>query len=168
MVEIACWLQGENHSTDHAIVELIDRVTEKIDSHHWTTGIFLDLSKAFDTLNHNILLDKLKFYGIQSNELNLMKSYLQNRQQCTLYNDILSDLQKITHGIPQGSNLGPLLFIIYINDITNLSPLISYILFADDTNLLLSDYDENQLMHMVNGELEKVDDWLKANKLSLN
>ncbi len=160
----------QNHSTDHAIISIIDTLTEKLDSHYFTTGIFLDLSKAFDTINHEILLSKLKYYGIRGTELELIKNYLTNRQQCTQYNETtcISDLLQITHGIPQGSILGPLLFIIYINDITTISNTISTILFADDTNILSFDYDQMELLFNLNSDLNIIDDWLKANKLSLN
>lgn len=157
-----------NHSTDHAIVELIDRVTDKMDSKLWTSGIFLDLSKAFDTLDHKILIDKLDYYGIKNNSLKLLSNYLQNRLQCTNFNNTISTLLPISHGIPQGSILGPLLFILYINDISETSKIFSFILFADDTNLLASGYDQNLLLSEINKDLNIIGDWLKANKLSLN
>ncbi len=158
----------QNHSTEHAIISIIDKITEKLDSHHFITGIFLDLSKAFDTINHDILIDKLKYYGIRNKELELIRNYLHNRKQCTQYNDTISDLLSITHGIPQGSILGPLLFIIYINDIASVSDTLSSILFADDTNVLSYDYNQKELLNNINSDLNKIDDWLKANKLSLN
>lgn len=159
---------NEFPTTDHAIIELIDRVTDNMDSKLWTSGIILDLSKDFDTLDHKILIDKLQYYGIQRHSLNLLTNYLQNRQQCSNYNNTLSNLLTITHGIPQGSILGPLLFIIYINDISSVSKLFSFILFADDTSLLAQDYNQDDLLLKINIDLIKIDDWLKANKLSLN
>ena len=99
-------------------------------------GIFLDLSKAFDTLNHNILLHKLKHYVSSKNSTGLIKNYLENRTQYVNFNNVNSDHQKISTGVPQGSILGPLLFLIYVNDLHNSSKLYQFIFFADDTTLL--------------------------------
>ena len=158
----------QKHSTSQAIIQLIDKITEAIDKKEYTLGIFLDLSKAFDTVNHQILLSKLEYYGIRGCSLSFFSSYLQHRKQYTSINGGKSDFLPITCGVPQGSILGPLLFLIYVNDLPNASKILHSILFADDTNLFYSHNDIHQLIYHVNAELDKVADWLNANRLSLN
>ena len=134
----------------------------------------MDLSKAFDTLDHNILLHKLRHYGIKGSALSWFKSYLSNRYQYVEINGIKSNTQCLRTGVPQGSVLGPLLFIIYMNDIPNSSSMLKFILFADDTSLLdtinlsISPNDNDSLIQSLNTELSKIYDWLAVNKLSLN
>ena len=136
--------------------------------------IFLDLSKAFNTLNHSILLDKLKHYGIKDGALNLLNSYLSDRQQFGQINNIKSSLLPVKTGVPQGSILGPLLFIIYLNDFTNASDIFKIISYADDSTLLakLSDFinrdNKKDINFLLNRELEENCVWLKINRLSLN
>ena len=158
----------KKHSTNHAILELVTKITKAIDSNQYTMGVFLDLSKAFDTVNHAVLLYKLEHYGIRGIVLEWFKNYLQFRKQVVKYKITKSDSLTISCGVPQGSVLGPLLFLIYINDISRCSQLLSFILFADDTNLFLSHHDIETLIRIMNEELEKVALWLTANKLSLN
>ena len=124
------------HCTEHAAIELTDRIITKMDNNEIPIGIFLDLSKAFDTINHKILLSKLKYYGISGVPLQLLDNYLTNRSQYVVIKNIKSNTLQITTGVPQGSILGPLLFLIYINDFSQSSHAFNLISYADDTTLL--------------------------------
>ena len=131
----------EKHSTQLAALELIDRITHELDMGNTPINIYIDLSKAFDTLDHTILISKLQHYGItgaalQPGLLQLLVSYLSNRKQFVQYGDVLSQKTDILMEVPQGSILGPLLFIIYINDMVHSSELFKFINFADDTTLI--------------------------------
>ena len=157
------------HSTELASIELIDRITQDLDKGKVPISIFLDLSKTFDTLDHVILLQKLNYYGIKSVELKLFQDHLQNRTQYVSYDKTNSDMYRISTGVPQGSILGPLLFIIYINDLCNASKLFKMIIYADDSTLYSTlDVFGNYISKNLNLELTKVADWLKLNKLSIN
>jgi hypothetical protein len=127
----------------------------------------LDLSKAFDTVNHSILIRKLEFYGIRGIAKNWFVSYLNNRFQLVTIENISSELEHILCGVPQGSVLGPLLFL-YINDFNNCAPDLDFHLFADDANLFFSESNLQRLEAKLNHELENINEWLCANKLSLN
>ena len=129
----------------------------------------LSLSKAFDTVNHEILLTKLSFFGIEGTYLKLFKSYLHNRKQFVTYgNNKQSNLLSISCGVPQGSILGPLLFLLYVNDLRNATNILQTIMFADDTNLFCSHKTIKELFKIMNHELIKIQQWFNANKLSLN
>ena len=128
----------------------------------------MDLSKAFDTVNHNILFDKLEYYGIRGLTLQWIKSYFMNRFQFVKYEEHHSSHKKVSCGVPQCSILGPLFFLLYINDFNNVSQLVDAILFADDTNIFFSQKNEQYIMNTLNNEMEKLSDWFRANKLSLN
>ena len=158
----------QKHSTSHAILTFTEKITKAIDKFNHTIGVFLDLSKAFDTIDHEILLYKLNNYGIRGRALEWFRNYLTNRKQFVCVNDQFSSMQDMNCGVPQGSLLGPLLFIIYINDIQNSSNILSFLLFADDSNVLLSHPDPNILINTLNIELDKLLQWIRANKLSLN
>ena len=158
----------KNHSTSLALVNLYDKISTAIDQKEIAVGIFLDLSKAFDTVNHGILFDKLKHYGIRGLAFEWVKSYFSNRLQFVQFNDCFSASKNITCGVPQGSILGPLFFLLYINDIANVSKLVDLILFADDTSIFFSHKDLNYLNNALNRELRKLSDWFIVNKLSLN
>ena len=126
--------------------------------------IFLDFAKAFDTVNHNILLKKMEHYGIRGLPLNWFKSYLHDRQQATEIDDTLSNIEYIKCGVPQGSILGPLLFLLYINDLPNISDKLKFFLFADDTNIFYENDNLDNLQNSVNSELAKLVTWLYTNK----
>ena len=132
-----------NRDTCLAVADMIDKVTEKLDAYNYSLGLFIDLSKAFDTLDYAILIAKLEFYGVRDNALNWFRSYLSNRQQCVDYNGVQSSLLHIRTAVRQGSTFGPLLFLIHINDIVNVSKFLHLILFAHDTNIFLHHSDLN-------------------------
>ena len=128
-----------------AINDLYCKITKALDDKNNSVGIFLDLSKAFDTLNHDILLNKLNAYGIRGLANSWIKNYLSGRKQHVVYNQHTSAEEDIVCGVPQGSILGPLLFLLYINDLPLSSPSSHFIIFADDTNILFSHKDPDQL-----------------------
>lgn len=155
-------------STELAVLELQDRIAQSIAKKEWCIGVFLDISKAFDTLDHKILLAKLNHIGLRGNTLDWFDSYLSGRKQYIHYENAKSSLKTITSGVPQGSILGPLLFLIYINDLTCIISKGNPILFADDTNILYNHPNLNYLTNIVNDELTLIVQWFTANKLSLN
>ena len=158
----------KNRSTEHALIELTDRILSNMDNNITPTAIFLDLSKAFDSLNHEILLQKLSHYGLQNKSLDLCTNYLRNRQQYIQLKDTNSEIQNVNIGVPQGSILGPFFFLIYVNDLPNSSKFLKFITYADDTTLLSTINPTINNTTVLNQELNNVYTWLCTNKLSLN
>ncbi len=158
----------EKHSTSLALMELLEDITNNYDENNVTTGVFIDLKKAFDTINHTILITKLSHYGIRGEPLQWLESYLSDRKQFVYYNNIESDKSTVVCGIPQGSILGPILFLLYINDLSNVSNKLKFILFADDTNVFYSGKCLEDVCRLMNDELKIMNTWFKVNKLSLN
>ena len=158
----------KNNSTIYALMEITERIKESIDNGKFGCGIFIDLKKAFDTVNHKILLTKQEHYGIRGSILNWFESYLTGRKQYVFFNGISSEVKEITCGVPQGSVLGPLLFLIYINDLPNISEKLKFFLFADDTNIYYESNDLQSMEKIINEELKNLTLWLNVNRLSLN
>lgn len=160
------------HSTDLAAIQLTDYIRYEMDQMKTPVNIYIDLSKAFDTINYDILLYKLRYYGVNGSSLQLIKSYLSNRKQYVQYGskNHKSNMMLINTGVPQGSILGPLLFSIYINDIVTVSSKLHFLMYADDTTIYFNreDFSIEHLISEVNLELNKVNIWLKKNMLSLN
>lgn len=158
----------KNSSTSDALLEFIDNILESLDNKHSIIAVFLDFSKAFDTVNHAILLKKMYHLGFRGSIYNWFKSYLSNRKQFVSIKEDISVMCDIKMGVPQGSVLGPLLFLIYINDMSQSSSNLKFIHFADDTTVFASGQNLDEVAEVVNAELTKIDEWLKSNRLSLN
>ena len=160
----------KGHSTTHALHKSIESISEKIKNGQHVLGIFIDLSKAFDTLDHGILLTKLENYGIRGTALALMASYLQGRSQYVNFNGTSSVNLSVRYGVPQGSILGPLLFLLYMNDITNcfVDQDTKFVLYADDTNIFISGPSKEATYLKANMVLEQVSKFMKCNLLHIN
>ena len=160
----------KSKSTTLAAINYFELVTESLKNKKSVLSISLDFSKAFDSIAHAVLFEKLRIYGIRGNALTWLQSYLTDRShQLALENGtIMSEKALVAHGVPQGSILGPTLFLIYINDIPKCTPAFDFILFADDTTLLCQFDPMNPQEDNINQELRKVETWLKCNKLALN
>ena len=155
-------------STTHALVKVVSEITNSLNKRKHFIGEFIDLQKAFDTVDHQLLCTKLEFYGIRGVAYQWIRSYLSNRTQYVSYEGHKSELLPIQCGVPEGSILGPLLFTIYVNDMCNVSKLPKFILFADDTNIFHSHSKLPDLVNELNTELGKMYKWFCVNKLSLN
>ena len=155
------------HSTELAALKIVDLLVKHMDNYKIPLNIYIDLSKAFDTLDHDILLSKLNYYGIKGLENKLFRSYLSDRYQYVDFKGSYSESLKMSTGVPQGSILGPLLFIIYINDLPLVSDTFKIMMYADDTTLYCNLNNESSEI-TINAELRKVHNWLTSNKLSLN
>ena len=147
---------------------MIDDISNELNNNNHSIGVFIDLSKAFDTIDHSLLLRKLEHYGIRRIALSRFTNYLTNRSQYVSIDGNNSSHLQIKCGIPQGSILGPLLFIVYIHDIINCSKAAIFIMFADDTNLFFKHTNLKILYEHINIELQKKSSWFILNKLSLN
>ena len=158
----------KDHSTEYAAMELTDKILKAIDDKNISLAIFMDLSKAFDTLDHGILINKLAHYGIHGTTFQWFSSYLTDRNQYVEIDGVTSNILPLSTGVPQGSILGPLLFLIYTNDIPYCTEYFNFILYADDTTLSSTIQISSLSPRDLNTELAKVFDWLAVNKLSLN
>ncbi len=156
------------HSTNHALLSLTETIRNALDNSSFACGIFVDFQKAFDTVDHEILLQKLEHYGVRGLSNNWFRSYLSNRQQYVSVNGFHSNIHIIKYGVPQGSVLGPLLFLIYINDLRNAIYHSIVHHFADDTNLLYVNKNLRTIQNKINKDLKSLCTWLRANKISLN
>ena len=162
----------KNSSTELAALELLDRLLIQLDSRKIPINFYIDLSKAFDSLRHDILLQKLSYYGITNKAKFLLESYLKNRKQFVQIGDVRSTMKQVLTGVPQGSIIGPLLFNIFINDIVKACDKFAFILYADDTTLnsTLDCFGKNtdEIENSITYELQKVFKWFDVNKLCLN
>ena len=158
----------KDKSTSLAILDLIQNITNSLNINNFSCNVFLDFAKAFDTVDHTILLNKMQHYGIRGQVYKWFHSYLTNRTQSVFISGAHSKLLNISHGVPQGSILGPILFLLYINDITTCSNTLKFTLFADDTSLLCENKTIALLETSLNNELKNVATWITSNKLSLN
>ena len=146
----------KGHCPEHAILQLVEQINQSFEKNEFTLGLFVGLSKAFDTVDHQILLKKLEYYGIAGNNLRWFENYLKDRQQFVPFEHNSTKKVTVTSGVPQGSILGPLLFLLHVNNLHHASKVLNPIMLADDTNL------------RTNKELTNVSNWFNANKLSLN
>lgn len=158
----------KGHSTNHAIISLCEMIRNSLDNDGFSVGIFVDLKKAFDTVEHSILLNKLEHYGIRGIANKLLKSYLSKRSQCVRNGNLCSEFVDILHGVPQGSVLGPLLFLVYINDLHSAIKYSTAIHFADDTSLICNGQSLKSLNKSINEDMKLLVHWLRANKIALN
>ena len=156
-------------STTHAIVNHLSYLYGQLEQNNFVMSIFLDFKKAFDCVDHGILLSKLHHYGIRGIAHSWCQSYLSNRKQYTVVGEAQSSLKPVTCGVPQGSNLGPLLFLLFINDLPNCSDIFRFTLFADDSTLTATfRNNERNITEKINNELSLVNTWLMANKIAVN
>lgn len=157
-----------NHSTELALIEFTQEIMNNMNNKILSLGVFIDLSKAFDLINHENLLQKLNLYGIRGHANQWLQSYLSHRKQYVSLDQFNSDVLDINYGVPQGSILGPLLFIIYINDLCSNFPQTNFILFADDTNIFFPTINPMQDADKINNELSNISSWFNLNKLVIN
>ena len=153
----------KNMSTSMAITELVENITNAMDNGKFTIGVFIDLKNAFDTLDHSILVTKLNHYGIRGVAKKWLSSYLENS-----FNGTDSGFLHVSCGVPQGSIIGPSLFLLYVNDLCNVSTRLTSILFADDTSCFIEGTDLSDMCIQISTEMNKLSTWFKTNRLSLN
>ena len=150
------------------MITITEKIRDAIDNNQYSCGVFLDFQKAFDTVNHRIRLLKLEYYGISGIPHDLTKSYLTNRKHYTHINGVDPNTLTSTHGIPQGSVLGPPLFLIYVNEMSRVIQHSEICHFADDTNLLYSSNSMSKLSKYINHDLKLIAHWFRINRISLN
>ena len=156
------------HSTDMAILDMVEKVRAAWGEKKVALGVFIDLKKAFDTVDHTILLKKLEHYGIRGPAISLLGSYLSDRKQYVCYDGFESEKGHVQCGVPQGSVLGPLFFLLYVNDMVRASNEIDLVLFADDTNIFCVGKTHSELFEKANRGLSAISRWFRCNKLTLN
>ena len=157
----------QQYSTSQALINITENIKKALDDGNIDCGVFVDLQKAFDTVDHQILLAKLNHYGIRGVSNDWFKSYLSNRNQYVSINGYESGLAALNCGVPQGSVLGPLLFLLYINDLNQAIKFCKVYHFADETNLLCLSNSIKKLNKLVNADLQHLANWLNTNKISL-
>lgn len=157
-----------NYSTESATCFLTEKIKQSLDKGHVVGAVFLDLKKAFDTVNHNILISKLINFNLSRKSLSWFESYLKGREQCVTINDVRSAFLKIETGIPQGTVLGPILFSLYINDLPDVCPDIGLQMYADDTVVYASGKTCTLVAEKLNNNLDKIASWLASSCLTLN
>ena len=158
----------KHRSTCLALGTLANRFHDMIDKNELMIGLFIDLSRAFDMISHDILVKKLQFYGIRGVALDWFIDYLSNRKQYVVFNNEKSKMVKVNIGVPQGSILGPLLFLLYVNELPDISKKLSYIQYADDTNIFITGNSLSDISSIINEEMKLISEWIKNNRLSLN
>ena len=155
-------------STEAALTQFIDEIHKGLNDRQYTAAVFMDLSKAFDVLDHEILKLKLEHYGFRGIILDFLLSFIKEREYFVSVNGFKSIIKSVTNGVPQGSTLGPLLFLLYVNDMKYSSNLLRFTQFADDTTTTYRGFDLDIVKQIVEKEIKKVLIWLTANKLIIN
>ena len=155
-------------STYMAVLTLVDKISEALNNGDYVIGVFLDFSKAFDAVDHDILLKKLEKYVFHGAALDWFRNHLSNRLQYVTYNVAKCEREIIKRGVPQGSILGPLLFLVYIFDLSTVSNDCFSVLFADDTNMSVTAKNAADMCVKLNNDLHEICEWLRCNKVSFN
>jgi hypothetical protein len=164
----------KNRSTETATFSFFNNILESLDGRKTVGGLFLDLQKAFDCVDHNILLAKLNFYGINRRSNKLMESYIKDRFQRVVLKDkfnnkLTSEWEKVKYGVPQGSILGPLLFLVYINDLPRtINNYAEYVLFADDTSIIIANNNIQEYKLNIKLAMQEINNWFANNLLTVN